>query len=83
MSRPVKSVVELRAADVDDSTSRMQDAARALRTFANDLPAAPDESRLRSLRWLADAVETEAHVLRDNWQKFCDDAGMNSDEKAA
>ncbi|WP_287799259.1 hypothetical protein [Acidiphilium sp.] len=83
MTRPVKSVVELRAADVDDSTSRMQDAARALRQFTGDLPAAPDESRLRSLRWLADAVETEAHVLRDNWQKFCDDAGMNLDERAA
>ena len=78
MTRPIKSVAELRAADVDDSTSRMQDAARALRTFANDLPAAPDESRLRSLRWLADAVETEAHVLRDNWQKFTGEAGMPS-----
>ncbi|CAG4903373.1 unnamed protein product [Acidocella sp. C78] len=83
MTRPVKSVVEIRVADVEDSTTRMQDAARALRLFMTNLPAAPDEYRLRSLRWLADAVETEADVLRDNWQKFCDDAGMNSGEQAA
>ncbi len=83
MTRPVKSVVEIRVADVEDSTTRMQDAARALRQFTSDLPAAPDECRLRSLRWLVDAVETEAHVLRDNWQKFCDDAGINSGENAA
>lgn len=83
MSRPVKSAAEIRAADVEDSTSRMQDAARALRLFMSDLPAAPDEYRLRSLRWLADAVETEADVLRDNWQKFCDDAGIHSADGAA
>ncbi|HQT59674.1 MULTISPECIES: hypothetical protein [unclassified Acidiphilium] len=83
MTRPVKSVVEIRVADVEDSTTRMQDAARALRLFLTNLPAAPDEYRLRSLRWLVDAVETEADVLRDNWQKFCDDAGMNSGEQAA
>jgi hypothetical protein len=83
MTHPVKAAVELRTADVDDSTRRMQDAARALRTFTSNLPAAPDESRLRSLRWLVDAVETEAHVLRDNWQKFCDEAGMQSPDGEA